>query len=403
MTSIPQPDFSSRQFKANPFPFYARLRVEAPVFRIPLPGKQVGWLVTRYDDAVAVLKHPGLGKDRLGNMTPDQLAKLPWFMSFFKPLMHNMLDRDPPDHTRLRSLVHKAFTPRLVEHLRGRIQALTSDLLDAARRKGHMDLVTDYAQPVPATIIAKMLGVPSNDQHKFQRWSNKFVSNTSTLDILGALPAVLMFTRYIRKLIEQRRASPGDDLLTALIQAEESGDKLSQDELVSMVFLLLVAGHETTVNLIAGGALALLQHPEQRERLRQTPSLSNRRSRSSCATPARSSSPPSASHARTSPWRGRHPARRPGVRRHRLRNRDESHFQNPDTLDLSREPNKHLSFGLGIHYCLGAPLARLEGRIAIQNLLDQLPHLRLTKPAESIPWRTGFIMRANPRKLPVLL
>ncbi|HYO56843.1 cytochrome P450 [Archangium sp.] len=401
METLSQPDFGSQKFKSNPYPFFARLRAEAPVFRIVGPTREVGWLVTRYDDVVTLLKHPGISKDRLSFMTQEQLDKLPWLFKLFKPLAQNMLSRDPPDHTRLRSLVHKAFTPRLVERLRGRVQALADGLLDAALRKGSLDLVKDYALPIPVTIIAEMLGVPASDHRKFQRWSNRLVSNTTRGDLLLSIPAVVMFARYLRTLIAQRRSSPGDDLLTALIQAEEAGDKLTQDELVSMVFLLLVAGHETTVNLISGGSLALLQHPDQMERLRQNPAL---------IEPAieellRYTSPVELATERfaleditiagTTIPRGDLLFAVIGSA-----NRDERYFENPDTLELAREPNKHLSFGFGIHYCLGAPLARLEGQIAIQTLLNRAPRLRLAKPVESLSWRTGFLIH-GPKRLPV--
>ncbi len=403
MQTLPQPDFKSQRFKSNPFPVYARLREEAPVFRIKIPGNEVGWLVTRYEDVAQVLKHGGISKDRLGSMTPEQQAKLPWFFKFFTPLVQNMLGRDPPDHTRLRALVHKAFTPRLIERLRSRVQTLSDELLDAAARKGSMDLVAEYAFLLPVTIIAEMLGVPPGDYRKFQHWSNRLVSGTDMTDMLLSIPSVVMFTRYLRKLIAQRRTSLGDDLLSALIQAEEAGDKLTPDELVSMVFLLLVAGHETTVNLISSGTLALLQHPEQLERLRKEPGL---------IEPAveellRYASPVEISTERIA----RENITVSGVTIPRgdlvfavlaSANRDERQFKDPDTLDLGREPNKHVSFGLGIHYCLGAPLARLEGQIAIQTLVNRFPNLRLATPAESLKWRTGFLMR-GPKKLPVKL
>lgn len=400
-TPIPQPDFGSARFKADPFAYYARLRAEAPVFPMLLFKKQRGWLVTRYDDVAAVLKHPLLGKDRFSQLSDAERAKLPWFFRAFMPLMQNMLERDPPDHTRLRGLVHKAFTPALVERLRGRIQQLTEQLLDAAVKKGSMDLVADYALPVPVTIIAEMLGVPERDRSKFHAWSTKLISNTNMLETLLAIPAVLGFTRYIRKLIEKQRASPGDDLLTALIQAEEAGDRLSQDELVSMVFVILVAGHETTVNLIANGVLALLQHPDQLERLRREPALIG----SAVEELLRFTCPVELATMRVAREdfelngakikRGDYVAAVIGSA-----NRDERQFPNPDTLDLGREPNRHLGFGLGIHYCLGAPLARMEGAIAIQNAIQRLPNLRLAVPAEKLRWRTGFIIRGV-RKLPV--
>ena len=195
-------------------------------------------------------------------MTPEQMAKEPWIPKMLKPLERNMLDTDAPEHTRLRGLVHMAFTPRLVENMRERIQRLTDELLDAVQTRGRMDLIRDYALPIPTTIIAEMLGVPVPDRHKFHRWSNTIVSTVpSKWGLLKAIPSLIAFLRYIRRLVRTRRAAPQDDLVSALVEAHEAGDQLSEDELLAMVSLLLIAGHETTVNLIGNGMLALMEHP----------------------------------------------------------------------------------------------------------------------------------------------
>jgi cytochrome P450 len=254
-------NLASPEFKANPYPFYARLRAKEPVYRVTLPTKETAWLITRYDDAAMVLKDEGFIKDTSNALTAEQAANQPWFRKVFQPLKRNMLDLDPPDHTRLRALVHKAFTPRLMEQMRERIQRLTDGLLDAVQERGCVDLIRDYALPVPTTIIAEMLGVPVEDRHKFHGWSKAVISAaSSTWGLVKAVPNVWAFLRYIRKIIKKRRADPQDDLVSALARAEEGGDTLSEDELLAMVFLLLVAGHETTVNLIGNGTLALLQH-----------------------------------------------------------------------------------------------------------------------------------------------
>ena len=211
-TQIVQPDLASPKFKANPYPFHARLRAEAPVYRATLPNKQVAWLMTRYDDVAWVLKDGRFAKDRLNAVTQDGRAKTPWVPGILKPLARNMLDLDAPDHTRLRTLVHKAFTPRLVEQLRGRIQALADDLLDAAQRKRSLELVSDYALLVPLTIIAELLGVPTDDRHKFRRWSNRLVSVSSSRDLLWAIPYGWAFMRYLRQLFERRRAERSHEL-----------------------------------------------------------------------------------------------------------------------------------------------------------------------------------------------
>ena len=244
---IVAPDLASPAFKANPYPFYARLRAEAPVWRATLRDRRTAWLVTRYEDVARVLKDDTFAKDKLNAMDPEQRARTPWVPGFLKPLERNMLDLDDPDHARLRALVSKAFTPRLIERLRGRIEALCEELLDAMERESGTDLVAGYALPLPAIVIAELLGVPAEDHARFHRWSNRLVSVSSGRDMLRALPAALSFVRYLRNLVERRRADPEDDLITALIRAEEAGDKLSEDELLAMAFLLLVAGHETTV------------------------------------------------------------------------------------------------------------------------------------------------------------
>jgi cytochrome P450 len=264
---IASPDLASPRFKADPDPFYARLRAEAPVWRIKLPDKRTAWLVTCYEDVAGVLKDERFAKDPLNAQDPEQRAERPWVAGFLKPLEQNMLDLDDPDHRRLRSLVSKAFTPRLIEWLRGRIEAICRELLDVMEREGRTELVRDYALPLPATVIAELLGIPAKDQRRFHRWSNRIVSISSGRDVWRALPAALAFVRYLRKMSERRRLLPEDDLMSALVQAEEAGDRLSRDELLAMSFLLLVAGHETTVNLIASSTLALLEHPDQLEKL----------------------------------------------------------------------------------------------------------------------------------------
>lgn len=403
MQPLTSPDFSSQRFKANPYPYYARLREEAPVYHFAGAMREKAWLVTRYDDVSLVLKHASLTKDPFSSVASKRREGMSWLIKVFEPLMQNMLSKDPPIHTRLRSLVHKAFTPKLIERLRSRVQALSDRLLDEAARRGSMELVGQYALIVPVTIIAEMLGVPPEDYRKFQRWSNRLISNTNLGDLLLSVPSVWGFTRYLRQLIARRRSALGDDLLSALIQAEEAGERLSAEELVSMVFLLLVAGHETTVNLIAGGTLTLLQHPEQLDRLRKEPALIE----SAVEELLRFSSPVEISTERFT----REDITVGGVTIPRgelifaaigSANRDERQFKDPNVLDLGRDPNRHLAFGMGIHYCLGAPLARLEGQIALQTLVTRFPNLRLARPVESLKWRTGVLMR-GPKQLPVSL
>src|ERR671910_150288 len=349
-----------------------------------------------------VLKDDTFAKDNLNAMDPEQRAKTPWVPGFLRPLERNMLDLDDSDHARLRALVSKAFTPRLLERLRGRIEALSEDLLDAMGSEA--ELVAGYALPLPATVIAELLGVPAEDQRKFHRWSSNLVSVSSGRDMLRALPAALAFMRYLRKLIGRRRTEPRDDLITALVRAEEAGDRLSEDELLAMVFLLLVAGHETTVNLISSGTLALLEHPEQAERLRRDPSLM----KPAVEELLRYTSPVEMAterYAREDAEIGGRRIPRGGLVLAVLgsANRDERHFENPDVLDLARAPNRHLAFGRGgVHHCLGAPLARMEGQIALSALLRRFPGARLAMAPESLHWRRGLFLRGL-EKLPLVL
>jgi len=384
----------SLEFKANPFPLLARLRAEQPVCRITLPDKTPVWLVTCYEDVKTLLTDERFAKSRYNALTPEQLRKQPWIPPMFRPLERNMLDLDTPDHTRLRQLVHKAFTPRLIEQMRERVQTLANELLDVAARKGEMDLIREYALPLPMTIITEILGVPTKDRDKFHKWSKVIVAINQFNANWRVIPAIWKFNRYLRRFFKVRRDDLRDDLVSALIQAEEAGDRMSEDELLAMVFLLLVAGHETTVNLIASGTLELLQHPDQMEKLRRNPSLI----KSAVEELLRYTAPVFMSTERYA----RQDVTIQGVTILRgemtlgvigSANRDETVFANPDTLDIEREPNKHLGFGHGIHFCLGASLARLESEIAINTLLGRMSDLRLKGSPESLRWRPSLILR----------
>lgn len=401
MKSDARIDISSAEFKADPFPFYARCRAEAPVVKVAMPDGQEAWLVTRYDDVAMVLKDDRFIKNRFSAMSYEQLKKQPWVPKMFLPLLHNMLDQDPPVHTRLRALVHKAFSPRLVDEMQDRIAALAAELLDGVERRGRMDLIRDFSLPIPTTIIAEMLGVPVKDRHKFHRWSSRIIAANSRHAMLTAIPGTWLFLRYIRRMTAARRARPQDDLVTALVQAQDEGGKLSDDELVAMIVLLIVAGHETTVNLIGSGMLALMTHPDQLERLRNEPALI----KSAVEELLRFTSPVETGTERFA---------REDVTLHGVTipkgetifaaiasaNRDERQFPRADELDIAREPNRHLAFGLGIHFCLGAPLARLEGQIAIGALVERLADLRLAVDPASLRWRPGLVLRGL-KSLPV--
>jgi cytochrome P450 PksS len=378
----------SREFKADPFPFYARLRAEQPVCSVTVPGMGTAWLVTRYDDVAAVLKDSRFAKN------PLHASKQLWVPAFAKPLQRNMLDLDEPDHARLRTLVHKAFTPSMVERLQERIQRVADHLIDAVEPRGSMDLVRAYALPLPLTVIVELLGIPSQDRDRFHHWSKHLVKTPTRLNMVLALPSFMAFMRYLRRLFRQLRTAPQEGLLTALVQVEEAGDRLSEDELLAMAFLLLIAGHETTVNLISSGTLALLQHPDQLELLRADPSLI----KPAIEELLRYTNPLET----TTPRYACEDVTIAGVTIPRgalvlaavaSANRDATQFDDPDRLDLTRQVNRHLTFGLGAHFCLGAPLARLEGQIAINTLVRRLPGLRLVVTAESLRWRATPVLR----------
>ncbi len=351
--------------------------------------------MTRYDDVVTVLKDERFAKDRFQALSDEQMRKQPWMPAVFKPLLRNMLDLDPPDHTRLRSLVQLAFTPRRVEGMRDRIQSLARELRVSMAKEKQKDLIGDFALPLPTTVIAEMLGVPAADRHKFHRWSSRIISlNWSAWDAMKGLPAVWRFLKYIRRLVKSRRSSSKDDLISALVQAEEAGDCMSEDELVAMIFLLLVAGHETTVNLIGNGMLALLEHPEQLEKLQNDPSLTA----SAVEELLRFASPLETATERFT--REDVPIAGVTIPQGSLvfaaiasANRDEAQFSNARQVDICRDPNRHVSFGVGVHFCLGAALARLEGQIAIRTLLDGTADWKLAVAPEALRWRRGLVLR----------
>jgi cytochrome P450 len=351
---------------------------------------------TRYEDVLAIFKDKRFVKDWRKVLTPEQLAQIPTIPQVMEPLSKNMLDTDPPDHERLRALVSKAFTPRLIERMRPRIQAIADSLLDAVEDKGEMDLIDDYAFPLPIIVIAELLGVPAEDSNSFREWSDAAVSGNATKEYLEEVlvPHMQAFSDYLRRMFEEKRMNPKDDLISALVRAEEAGERLSEDELLGMVFLLLIAGHETTVNLIGNGVLALLQHPDQLEKLRNDPSLV----KGAVEELLRYDGPVETSTERFA----REDVAIGGTVIPKgemvlvviaAADRDPERFADPDELDITRPDNRHLAFGKGIHHCLGAPLARMEGQIAIGTLLRRMPRLRLKESSQSLSWRSGMVLR----------
>ncbi len=382
------------ELKANPYPLYARLRTEAPVCRVI--GKTTRlWLVTRYDDVQNVLRDPRFANDRR-NAPVETTLQFRVLHRLFGPLIDHMLATDEPDHTRLRSLVQKAFTPKRVEELRPRVEALTEELLDKALRKQRWDVVSDFALPLPTTIIAEMLGIPPEDRPKFQKWSDTLLlaSATTWKGMIKNVPMFMAFMRYIRGQIRERRKRPTDDLIGALVQAEEAGDRLTEDELLSMVLLLLVAGYETTVNLIGNGVLALLENPAQLEWLLKDPSLVP----VAVEEFASYYTPIDYTNSRFTRCDVELagvtiPAGQLMFAAISSANRDEAKFVDAERLNITRDPNRHLAFGHGIHFCLGVFLARIEAQIAFATLVRRWPDLQLAVPRESLEWRKSLLLR----------
>ena len=398
-------DLFSPAFKANPFPTFAAMRERDPVYAHVAPDGRVIWYVTRYEDVAAVLKDDQrFCKNPLNARDVDssQGNKGGLQTRPYQLINQNMLFSDPPDHTRLRALVSQAFTPRRVAAFAGRLQEIANALLDEMVAAENPDLIAAYALPLPVVVISDLLGIPAADRDDVADWSQAIISPGSRgLNYSARKRKVRLFMEYLRGLFARRQAAPQDDLITALVQAETEGQRLSEAELFSMVALLLVTGHETTVNLIGNGALALFRAPDQLARLR----ADNRLWPAAVEELLRFDGPVETS---TSRWVrqdtefGGRTMRRGDLMRAVITsaNRDMVHFAQPDALDIGRADNRHLAFGLGAHYCLGAPLARLEGIIALQTLFDRLPAARLALSSDELAWRSGVLFRGL-RLLPI--
>lgn len=397
-------DLFTPAFKVDPFSTFAQMRVCDPVYAHHAPDGSTIWYVTRYEDVVAVLKDEvHFCKDPRHAKPVESFSRTSRQSPLHQLINENMLFSDPPDHTRLRALVNQAFTPRRVERMGVRIQQIAVELLQKVQAQQQMDLIADYALPLPVRIICELLGVPSQDQADVSAWSQAIISPGSRgLNYSARRRKVKAFIDYLQAMFTDRALRPQDDLVTALVQAEESGEKLNEKELSSMVALLLVTGHETTVNLIGNGALALLQHPQQLARLQAGEVAWE----TAVTELLRYDGPVETSTTRwvrqDVTFQGQR-MRRGDVMRVVLTsaNRDPAQFHQPDTLDVARSDNRHLAFGLGIHYCLGAPLARLEGHIALSALFTHFPDLRLAVLPTALHWRSGVLFRGL-TSLPVI-
>ena len=371
---------------------FAELAAAGPVQRVMLFTGVPVWLITGYAEAREALTHPDIIKGNGGDgphrdAVPAELAAA---------MDHHLLGADPPDHTRLRRLVSAAFTRRRIDGLEPGIRLIVDGLLDdvavAGEHGAPVDLLAAFGYPLPLTVISELLGVPADRRHDFQEWT-KVAINGSVHSAETFIAAATSLIAYIRELIAQKRADPSDDLLSGLVAVREDGDRLSEDELTSMVFLLLVAGYETTTHLICGGMQTLLAHPDQLDLVRAEPD----RLPAAVEELLRYNGPAQV----TIPYRTAAPVRIGGVTIPAGEvvlpallpaNRDPRRFPDPERLDVTRQPASHLAFGHGIHHCLGAPLARLEARIALGALIDRFPKMRLAVPPEELTLHAGLLI-----------
>ncbi|SFF55513.1 Cytochrome P450 [Halobacillus alkaliphilus] len=388
-------------FKVGVYPFYQHLRLNHPVFPMSNEDSNRSWMITKYDHVKELLKSPSFIKDQKKlfsqssreDMNEDEL-------NIFQNMM---LDVDPPDHTRLRKLVQPYFNPKTIKKMEPRIVEIAQDLLtEMKHKKGTIDLIEDYAFPLPIIVISELLGVPVEDRNKFRKWSNTIVaaSDNAAVDFQKDVEA---FTAYLTRLFERRKKEPEEDLISYLLQTVDEEEQLTTTELYSMVVLLIIAGHETTVNLISNTMFALFEHPDQLSKIQSDQTLIP----SAIEEGLRFYSPVDFSTAR---WA------EADIEFHGQRiqhgdlviasissaNRDEEKFNHADQFDVTRNKNAHVAFGFGIHFCLGAPLARLEGKVAIEELLNAFPNIDLNRTMNRPEWKPVFLLRGL-SQLPVAL
>jgi cytochrome P450 len=390
-------DPTSPEFQSDPLAIWSQLRAERPIYPRPMPDGLTVWIVTRHRDCVGVLRDPDCTAQKFSNHILHKLAADPAapFAVIAKTVLGMMLVKDDPDHFRLRSLVNKAFTPRVVSELRPRVQAITDELLDAAAARGEFDAIADLGMPLPIIVIAELLGVPLEQRANLKRWSDKLVTfldgTIRDQGLAEAAVACVEMRAYMDGVFAERRAAPRDDLISRLIAAREVEDRLTDDELFGTVVLILAAGHETTTNLIGNGLYTLLRHPAELARLRARPELIG-----SAVEELLRFEGPVALTSRNATRDYELAGQRIGAGDElsvvlAAANRDPAVFAEPDRLDLARAENRHLSFGFGAHFCLGASLARLEGQIALGSVVARFPGLK--RASDAVEWRRGIVLR----------
>ncbi len=393
----------SQDFMEDPYPILRQLREEDPVHWSDSIG---GWILTRYDDMATTFKDVGhfSNEGRLGKaveyLPAESRAEFKAFEDHYR--QKSLIHSDPPDHTRFRGLITQAFTPRVVESMRPRMRAIANELLDSVRQDERMDVIKDLAIPLPVTVLAEIFGVPKSDVNLFKGWADDLLAfqgvNKPALEILQRSQRALLGIRaYLGELIQEKRRQPGDDLLSELVAAESEGDKLSEGELLNSCITLLVAGHETTTSLIGNGIYTLLRHPDQWRLLQDDPSLLI----SAIEEILRYESP-----VARQPRLLKQDAEMGGksMRQGEMvfqmlnaANRDPAYFADPDRFDIRRAKNRHIAFGLGIHFCVGATLARTEGHIVFSTVIERLPNIRLVE--ENPKWD---LQKPNSRMLKTL-
>ena len=400
-------DLNHPEFVYDPYPQLAELRDTLPVFFDPVWNKV---FFTRYDDIAALLRDRRLGRSILHTFSRDELGwppPNPLTKDFDRFQHDHMLDNEPPKHTRLRSLMVKAFTSSRVERLRAKIQHVVDALIDRVADRGRMDLLVEFAEPIPVAVIGELLGVPEEDRHLLRPWSAKIVKlyelGYTDDQARAANQAVVEFSAYVKNLAHQRQQQPRDDLISALVRVEEHGEVLTIEELVANCILLLNAGHEATVNGTTLGLLSLHHNPDQMALACEAAQQNNLEFFKTATEELLRYDTPLPMFERWAlqdfQFNGVHLQRGMEVGLlYASGNRDPRRFHDPDGLDLTRKDNPHLTFGLGIHYCIGAPLARLELQVALATILRRLPEIRVAK--EPVEYTGGFIIRGH-KAMPV--